>query len=178
MYQGNRNNTGNRNTNINETIPDTADATINRTNNRPKCTVCPLLSNAKADWWELDKKKSKRPDNWSTLLVWHTLGSIYSKEPGISGIINNNIQNVKHYTDFPTFNDWTPLDSQVKNLGSPHEHETHKYVTPSLGDSNSAVFRTGITCRWGRRGNKFQPTTHRSHKIFHMPTSETTAPSI
>ena len=105
------------------------------------------------------------------------LGSIYSKEPGISGIINNNIQNVKHYTDFPTFNDWTPLDSQVKFLGSPHEHATHKYVTPSLGDSNSAVFDTGTTCSCGRTGDKFQPTTHISHKIFHMPTGETTAPS-
>ena len=67
-YQGNRNNTGNRNTNRNETVPDTAAAISNRTNNRPKFAVCPLRSHATANYWELDKKNSKRPDNWSTLL--------------------------------------------------------------------------------------------------------------
>ena len=67
-YRGNRNNTSNRNTNSNETGSDTADATGNRTNNRPKCAVCPIRSHATTDCWELDKNKSKRPDNWWTLL--------------------------------------------------------------------------------------------------------------
>ena len=67
-YLGNQKNTGNRNTNSNETGPETAAATRNRTKNRPKCAVFPLPSHATADWWEFDKNKSKRPDNWSTLL--------------------------------------------------------------------------------------------------------------
>ena len=67
-YRGNHNNTGNCNTNSNETGQDTAAATSNRTNNRPKSAVSPLRSQATADCWELDKNKSKRPDNWSTLL--------------------------------------------------------------------------------------------------------------
>ena len=67
-YIGNRNNTGNRNTNNNDTGSKTVADTSNRTNNSPKCAVCPLRSNATADCWELDKNKSKRPDNWSTLL--------------------------------------------------------------------------------------------------------------
>ena len=58
-----------------------------------------------------------------------------------------------------------------------HKHATHKYVTPSLGDSNSAVFDTGATSSCGRTGDKFEPTTQRSHKIFHMPTGETTSAS-
>ena len=119
--------------------------------------------------------KSKRPDNWSTFLKWHTPGSINSKEPGINGILNNNIQNIKHYTSFPTSNYLTSLDSQVKELGSSHEHATHKYVTPSLGDSNSAVFDTGTTSSGGRTREIFYPTTKISYKTFHMPTSETTA---
>ena len=44
----------------------------------------------------------------------HTQGSINNKEPGISEIINNNSQNVKHYIAFPTSNYWTPIYSQVK----------------------------------------------------------------
>ena len=67
-YQGNRNNTGNHNTNRNETGPDNAAATINITNNCPKCAFCSIRSHVTADCWELDKNKSKRPDNWSTLL--------------------------------------------------------------------------------------------------------------
>ena len=67
-YRGNRNNTGNRNTNSNETGPDTEAATSKKTKNRPKCAFCPLRSHVTADFWELDKNKSKRPDNWSTLL--------------------------------------------------------------------------------------------------------------
>ena len=91
--------------------------------------------------------------------------------------MNNNRQNVRHYTAFPTSNYWTPLDSQVEELGLSHEQATHKYVTPSLGDINSAVFDTGATSSCGRTGDKFQPTTQRSHKTFHMPTGETTATS-
>ena len=82
-----------------------------------------------------------------------------------------------HYTSSPTSNYWTPLDSQVEELGSSHEHSTHSYVTPILGDSNSAVFDTGATSSCGRTGDKFQPTSQKSHKIFHMPTGETTAAS-
>ena len=104
-------------------------------------------------------------------------GSINNKETGISGILNNNSQTVKHCTTFPTSNYWTPLDIQVEELGSSHEHATHSYVTPSLGDSKSAVFDTGATSSCGRTGDKFQPTTQKSHKIFHIPTGETTATS-
>ena len=67
-YRGNRNNTGNLNTNNNDTGSDTVAATSSRTNNCPKCAVCPLRLHATADFWELDKNKSKIPDNWSTLL--------------------------------------------------------------------------------------------------------------
>ena len=67
-YRGNRNNTGNRNTNNNETGSNTTADTRNRTNNHPKCAVSPLRSHATDDCWELDKNKSKRPDNWSTSL--------------------------------------------------------------------------------------------------------------
>ena len=67
-YRGNHNNTGNRNTNSNETGPYTAAATNNRTKNLPKCAVFTLRSHATVDCLELDKKNSKRPDNWSTLL--------------------------------------------------------------------------------------------------------------
>ena len=155
--------------------PDIAADTSKRTNNRPKCAVCPLCSHATADCWELDKNKIKQPDNWSTLLNWHTPGSINNTEPGISGIVNNNIHHVKYYATFPTSNYWTPLDRQIKELGSSHEHATHKYVASSLGDSNSAVFDTGTTSSCGRTRDKFQPTTQRSHKIFHIPTGETTA---
>ena len=69
-------------------------------------------------------------------------GSINNKEPGISRIVNNNSQTVKHYTAFPSSDYWTPLNSQVKELGSSHEHATHQYITPSLGDSNGVVFDT------------------------------------
>ena len=100
-----------------------------------------------------------------------------NKEPGISGIVNNNSTKVKHYITFPTSNYWTPLDKQVEELGSSHKHATHSYVTPSLGDSNSAVFDTGATTSCGRTGDKCQPITQKSHEIFHMPTGETTAVS-
>ena len=46
-----------------------------------------------------------------------------------------------------------------------------------MGDSNSAVFDTGSTSRCIRTGDKFQPTTQKSHKIFHITTGETTAVS-
>ena len=42
-----------------------------------------------------------------------------------------------------------------------------------MGASNSAVFDTGATSSCGRTGNKFQPTTQKPHKIFHIPTGET-----
>ena len=67
-YRGNLNNTDNCNTNNNDTGSETVAATRNRTNNRPKFAVCPLHLHAMADFWELDKNKSKIPDNWSTLL--------------------------------------------------------------------------------------------------------------
>ena len=98
-----------------------------------------------------------------------------NKEPGISGIVNNNSTKVKHYITFPTSNYWTPLDKQVEELGSSHKHATHSYVTSNLGDNNSAVFDTGVTSSRGRTGDKFQPTAQKLQKIFHMPTYETTA---
>ena len=52
-------------------------------------------------------------------------GSIDNKEPRISGIVNNNSQKVKHYTSSPTSDYWTPLDSQVEELGSSHEQSAH-----------------------------------------------------
>ena len=67
-YLGNRNNKGNHNTNNNDTGSDAVAATNNRTNNIHKCAVFPLCLHTTADCWELDKNKSKRPDNWSTLL--------------------------------------------------------------------------------------------------------------
>ena len=67
-YQRKRNNTGNRNTNNNNTGLSAVATSNNRTNNSPKCNVCPLRLHATADFWELDKNKSKRHDNWSTLL--------------------------------------------------------------------------------------------------------------
>ena len=158
-YRGNRNNNGNRNTNNNDTGSDAVADTINRTNNRPKCSVCPLRSHATADCWELDKNKSKKPDNWSTLLKLNTPGSSKNKEPRISGIVNKVSQQVKHYTASPTSNCWTPIASQVEELGSSHEQSAHSYVTSILGDSNSSVFDTGATSSYGRTGDKFQPTT-------------------
>ena len=59
----------------------------------------------------------------------------------------------------------------------PHEQSAHRYVTPILRDSNSAVFDTGSTSSCGRTGDKFQPTTKKSHKIFHISTGETTSAS-
>ena len=67
-YLGNRNNSGNSNTNSNETRLDTGASTITITKNCPKCAVFPLFSQVTAGCWELDKNKSKIPDNWSTLL--------------------------------------------------------------------------------------------------------------
>ena len=104
-------------------------------------------------------------------------GSSNNIEPRISGIVNNVIQQVKHYTASPTSNYWTLLTSQVKDLGLSHEQSSHSYVTSILGDSNSAVFDIGATFNCGRTGDKFQSTTQKSHKIFHMRTGETTAAS-
>ena len=102
-------------------------------------------------------------------------GSSNNKEPRISGIVNNVIQQVKHYTAPPTYNYWTPLTSQVEELGLSHEQSSHSYVTLILGDSNSTVFDTGSTSRCDRTGDKFQPTTQKTHKIFYIPTGETTS---
>ena len=112
----------------------------------------------------------------------------------ISGIVNNVSKHVKHYNTSPTSNYWTPLTSQVEELGSLHEqsskHEivstksalplqpsSHSYITSIRGDRNYYVFDTGATSSCGRTGDKFQPTTQKSQKIFHMPTGETTAAS-
>ena len=57
----------------------------------------------------------------------------------------------------------------------PTQPSSNSYVTSIRGDSNSAVFDAGATSRCGRICDKFQPTTQKSHKIFHMPNGETTA---
>ena len=95
----------------------------------------------------------------------------------MSGILNNVSQQVKHYTASPTSNYWTPLTSQVEELGSSHEQPSRSYVTSILGDSNSSVFDTGATSICGRTGDKFQPTTQKLHKIFHNTTGEKTSAS-
>ena len=115
-YAGNRNNTGNCNTNNNDMGSKTVAATSKRTNNRPNCAVFPLRSHATADYWESDKNKNKIPDNWSTLLEWHTPESINNTEPRTSGIVNKNSHKVKQYTASPNSNYWTPLNSQVEEL--------------------------------------------------------------
>ena len=109
------------------------------------------------------------------MLELHTPGSSNNKEPRISGIVNNVSQQVKHYTNFITYNYWTPLASQVEELGLSHEKLAHSYVTSILGDSNCAVFDTGAASSCGRTGDKFQPTTQNSHKIFPRNNGETTA---
>ena len=127
------------------------------------------------------------------------LGSSINKETRICGIVNNVKQHLTHYTASPTSNYWTPLTSQVKELGLLHEQTSlhhssqHKgastksalslqpssnsYVKSIRGDINSAVFDTGATSSCGRTGDKFQATKKKTDKIFHIPTGKTTAAS-
>ena len=59
----------------------------------------------------------------------------------------------------------------------PPQPSSNSFEKSIRGDINSGIFDTGATSSCGRTGDKFQSTTQKSHKIFHIPTGKIIAAS-
>ena len=70
------------------------------------------------------------------------------------------------------------LKRKAKKLDRIKREETVLQIADHVNEQDTAVFDSGATSHCGRENDNFIPTNETSHKVFHLPTGQTTHASV